>query len=151
MRIQEFFRGYYFMANRRIAVIVALFIVLGAGYLILQRYNTHRLNTASDATKEFDQNVLQSNDTVLVYFWAPWCSSCKKTSPVIQQISDEYAGKISIYKVNVENNQALTTQYQVQNIPTFIIFKQGRILDRMSGFSSKETITKWIDKTIAGN
>ncbi len=139
------------MANRRIAVVVSLIIVLGLGYLIFQRNNTHRLNTASDATKEFDQNVLQSSDTVLAYFWAPWCSGCRKTGPVIQTISEEYAGKISIYKVNVEHNQALTTQYGVQSIPTFIIFKQGRILDRLSGFSSKETITKWIDKTIAGN
>jgi thioredoxin 1 len=136
------------MTNRRIAVIMALFIVLSAGYLILQRYNTHVRNTTSDATKEFDQNVLQSNDTILVYFWASWCSSCKKTSPVIQKISEEYAGRISIYKVNVDNNQALTTQYGVQNIPTFIIFKQGRILDRLSGFNYKQTLTKWIDKTI---
>jgi|GEM_PF-609666 len=136
------------MAKRRIAIVVSLIIVLGIGFLILQKHNTYLGNTKSVAVREFDKNVLQSNDTILVYFWAPWCSSCKKTGPVIKEISNEYTGKISIYKVNVDHNQALTTQYGVQNIPTFIIFKQGRILDRLSGYAYKETITKWIDKTI---
>jgi len=86
----------------------------------------------------FDKEVIKSPGAALVDFWAEWCGPCKMIAPVIDQLADEYQGKIKIGKVNVDDNQELAMKYQVMSIPTLIIFKNGKPVDQIIGAVSKD-------------
>ncbi len=85
----------------------------------------------SDAT--FQQAVLQSDVPVLVDFWAEWCGPCRAIAPYLEKMAGEYAGRLKIAKLNVDENQRISGQYQIQSIPTFITFKNGKQIRRQSG------------------
>ncbi len=86
---------------------------------------------------DFDAKVLQSEKAVLVDFWAPWCGPCKMAAPVLEELSKEYDGKVAVMKVNVDENQQVTQKYGVMSIPTTILFKDGKEIDRHIGFAGK--------------
>jgi thioredoxin 1 len=88
----------------------------------------------------FDQEVLQSNQTVLVDFWAEWCGPCKMLGPVIDEIAAEQAGKVKIGKVDVDANSSLAQRYAIRAIPTLLIFKNGDVQQQMVGMSGKQDI-----------
>ena len=93
----------------------------------------------------FDSEVLQSSTPVLVDFWAEWCGPCKMIGPIIDQIADENDGKAKVGKVNIDDHQQLAVQYNVQSIPTLIVFKNGQIAEQKVGGMSKTDLQAMLD------
>ncbi|MFA0747633.1 thioredoxin [Fervidibacter sp.] len=81
----------------------------------------------------FDQEVLQSDIPVMVDFWAPWCVPCRVIAPLVERLAEQYAGRLKVAKLNVDENHELAIRYQVMSIPTLIFFKNGQVIDRIIG------------------
>lgn len=96
----------------------------------------------------FDAEVLQAHTPVLVDYWAEWCAPCKVIAPVLDQIADEYAGKLKIAKLNIDDNPATPRTYSVRGIPTLMIFKGGDIVGQKVGAVSKSQLTAFIDESL---
>ncbi len=94
----------------------------------------------------FDQDVLKSDVPVLVDFWAEWCAPCRAIAPLIDQLADEYAGKVKVGKMDVEANQQTAIEYQVHSIPTLLIFKNGEIAKRFVGMTQKPVLSAALDE-----
>ncbi len=97
---------------------------------------------------EFADKVLKSATPVVVDFWAPWCGPCKSIAPVLEEIASELGGKVTIYKVNVDDNPKSPSQYNVRAIPNLIIFKGGVEVDRVVGAVPKDELVEKIKKSI---
>ncbi|MGI6119180.1 MAG: thioredoxin [Desulfosporosinus sp.] len=102
-------------------------------------------NVKTFTTANFDSDVLKSEQTVLVDFWAPWCGPCRMAAPVIDELADEYAGRIVIGKLNVDENGPISQQYGVMSIPTLGIFKGGKMVDKIVGFRGKPELAKMLE------
>ena len=98
---------------------------------------------------EFEQKVLKSQAPVLVDFWAEWCGPCRQIAPVLDEIANERAGKITIAKVNIDKNPGTPQKYGVRGIPTLIIFKNGQAVSTKVGSLPKSKLVEWIDSVIA--
>jgi thioredoxin 1 len=97
----------------------------------------------------FDDTVLKSTIPVLVDFWAPWCGPCRMVAPIVDELSGEYDGKVSFYKVNVDDNRKIANKYGVMSIPTLIIFKNGAPVGNIVGFRPKPELKKSLDAALA--
>ena len=111
---------------------------------------------AGDNTLTFDENtfeaeVLKSDVPVLVDFWAPWCGPCMTLGPTIDEIAEEYAGKIKVGKVNVDEAAALAGQFGIQSIPTVILFQNGEVVEQMVGAKRKPDYAAAIDARLGGD
>jgi thioredoxin 1 len=97
----------------------------------------------------FNDQVLQSAQPVLVDFWAEWCGPCKMIAPVLDELATEYGGKVKIAKVNIDEHQNLAAQYRVTAIPTLLVFKGGQVVEQMVGAKSKRDLKASLDKAAA--
>ena len=105
-------------------------------------------NVAEIGDAEFADKVLKASTPVVVDFWAPWCGPCKSIAPVLEEIAAELGNKVTIYKVNVDDNPKSPSQYNVRAIPNLIIFKGGVEVDRVVGAVPKDELVEKIKKSI---
>lgn len=96
----------------------------------------------------FDVTVLKNTLPVLVDFWAPWCGPCRAVSPIVEEISKELDGKVVVCKVNVDENQASPSRFGIRAIPTLIVFKDGEVVDQVTGAVAKNNIMDLINKAL---
>lgn len=102
----------------------------------------------TDITDEtFEKEVIEQSKkmTVVVDFWAPWCGPCLMLKPIIEKLAEEYKGKVSIVKLNVEDNQEIAGKYDIMTIPSVKMFKNGQEVDGFVGAQSEASMRKWID------
>ena len=104
--------------------------------------------TKETTDKTFASEVLNSSIPVLVDFWAPWCGPCRQLSPIIDEIAKELAGKIEIYKCNVDDNPETPSKFGVRGIPSLMIFKDGKLVDSKVGALPRASLTEWITKNL---
>lgn len=103
--------------------------------------------TATEAN--FAAEVVQSQVPVLVDFWAEWCGPCKMIAPVLDELATEYAGKVKIAKVNIDEFQGLAAQFNVRAIPTLLLFKNGQVIEQMVGLRNKSALKGSLDRAAA--
>lgn len=102
----------------------------------------------STSDDQFDQDVLQSSVPVLVDFWAEWCGPCKMITPILESISEEYAEKVRIVKINIDDNPGTPAKYGVRGIPTLMLFKEGNVEDTKVGALSKSQLAAFLDSNL---
>src|SRR5687768_15354745 len=102
-------------------------------------------NVADFNETNFQAEVLQSSQPVLVDFWAPWCGPCRMIAPMVEELAGEYSGSVKIGKVNIDDAQGLANSYGVSSIPTLMIFKGGEVVDRFVGVQPKNRLQKALD------
>lgn len=107
---------------------------------------TDRILHVTDDT--FEDEVLNSNEPVLVDYWANWCAPCKMISPILEEIAEEYEGKVKIAKLDIDENRSVTERYKVRGIPTLMLFKGGEPEATKVGAVSKSQLTVFIDSNL---
>ena len=101
------------------------------------------------STGNFEQEVSKSTTPVLVDFWAEWCGPCKMIAPLLDELADEYSGKVKIGKVNIDEHQSLAAQYGIRAIPTLLLIKNGQVAEQMVGAKSKRDLKASFDRVAA--
>jgi thioredoxin 1 len=105
-------------------------------------------NVTAVADDTFENEVLKSSTPVLIDFWAPWCAPCRAIAPIVEEISQTYAGKLKVVKMNVDDNPKTPSRYGVRGIPNLIVFAGGEVKEQITGLRSKADLVKLIDRAI---
>lgn len=103
-------------------------------------------NTLEFTDDNFEQEVLKSDRPVLVDFWAEWCAPCRLMAPTVDALAGEYSDRAKVGKLNVDENQSVTSRYSIRGIPTLLLFKNGQIQEQWVGATSKDAIVKLLEK-----
>ncbi|MDE1851527.1 MAG: thioredoxin [Candidatus Micrarchaeota archaeon] len=102
-----------------------------------------------DLTKDnFDAEVLNAKQPVLVDFWAEWCGPCRIFSPIIEDVSKDYSSKVKFFKLNTDENSEIAARYNIMSIPTVLLFEKGEVKAMSVGALPKESFKKWLDKNL---
>ena len=109
--------------------------------------NTKNVLTATDSN--FDSEVLKNAELTMVDFWAEWCGPCKALGPTIEALADQYAGKVKVYKLNVDENPDAAQKFRIRGIPTVIFLKNGQLVDQLVGNQPKESFISAISKHVS--
>jgi thioredoxin 1 len=104
--------------------------------------------TVAVTDSTFDELVLKSTNPVLVDFWATWCRPCQMVAPILEELTQDYAGKLTIAKLDVDQNQQTAQKYHVMSIPTMIVFKNGQPVANLVGFKPKDQLKKELDAAL---
>ncbi len=105
-----------------------------------------KITHVTDAS--FEEDVLQSDHPVLVDYWAEWCGPCKMIEPILHELADDYDGKLKIAKVNIDENQQITSQFKIRGIPTLMIFDGGKVQGMKVGAVTKGVLKEFIDQHV---
>jgi len=105
-------------------------------------------NLADFSDANFQSDVLESDQPVLVDFWAPWCGPCKMLTPTIEELANDYEGRVKIGKLNTDDNRQSAIAYNIQSIPTLIVFKGGEAVDVIQGLQQKDRIAEVLNKHV---
>ena len=116
----------------------------GAGTEEKEIYNMEKKFTSEN----FEAEVLKSEKPVLVDFYADWCGPCKAMAPVVEELAEEYAGKVKVGKINVDNAMDIATKYRIMSIPTFMVFKGSEAVAKMIGMQDKRVLKEAMDKAL---
>jgi thioredoxin 1 len=103
-------------------------------------------NVQTFTDTNFEDSVLQSGEPVLVDFWAEWCGPCKRLAPTVDALATDYAGKVTIGKLNVDDNPNTAFKFQIRGIPTLLLFKGGQVVESIVGLAQKDELKSKIDK-----
>jgi|SRR3954464_2061361 thioredoxin 1 len=106
-------------------------------------------NIVNVTQETFAKEVLESTTPVLVDFWGEWCPPCRALAPILDDLAQEYDGKVKICKVNIDNQQGLATEYGVRAVPTMLLFQKGQVADQMVGLRSKRDLKTSFDRLAA--
>ena len=101
-----------------------------------------------EGKEQFESRVLAPGIVAIVDFYADWCGPCKMMAPVIENLAEEYAGRVNVVKANIDKNERLAILYNIMNIPTFMVFKDGKPVDMLIGVQSETEMKAMIDKYI---
>lgn len=133
-------------------LIIALVVIAVVAILLVRSYNKMK-NAPAVADSELIEHLTAQNFThktktgvVLVDFWADWCMSCKMMAPILNEVAEATEGSATIYKLNVDEQQQVAAQYGIRSIPTMILFKDGKEVERIIGVKSKEAVIASINK-----
>jgi thioredoxin 1 len=105
-------------------------------------------NVQQVSDTSFDGDVMKSDKPVLVDFWAPWCGPCRSVAPIVDDLATQYKDKLKVAKLNVDESSQVAMKYQVTSIPTFILFKNGEVADRVLGALPRSEFVKFIDRNL---
>ena len=114
----------------------------------LAGYSWNRMTTIEITDADFEEKVLKSTVPVLVDFWAPWCGPCRMAGPILDELAKEYEGKVQVAKINIDNNQKSAADYDVMSIPTTVLIKDGKEIERQIGFAGKQAFEDLMKKGI---
>lgn len=104
--------------------------------------------TEISSKDEFNEIIKNEQKPVVVDFWATWCSPCRMLAPILDEFAEENSEKVRVLKVDVDNNEALAYELKIRNIPTLMFYKNGELVEKTVGLTSKETLTEKIEKLI---
>ena len=105
------------------------------------------VSSVSDTT--FEQDVLASDIPVLVDFWAPWCGPCRMVGPIVEEVAEQYEGRVKVVKINTDENPGTASRYGIRSIPTLMVFKGGQQVDTVVGAVPKATLSTVLEKHMA--
>ncbi|MGB9886862.1 MAG: thioredoxin [Moorellales bacterium] len=98
--------------------------------------------------RDFEQEVLQSDRPVIVDFWAEWCGPCRRMAPIVEELAQDYAGRVKVAKVNVDQNAELSGRYGIMSIPTLLFFKGGQVVERLVGLRPKQELARVVESLL---
>uniref|UniRef100_UPI0035F21D68 De novo designed Trx-3 n=1 Tax=synthetic construct TaxID=32630 RepID=UPI0035F21D68 len=116
----------------------------------MAHHHHHHVGTMVEEVDEnsWEEKVLKSDKPVVVYFWAPWCGPCEEIKPIIEKLAEKYAGKVRVYRVDVDKAPGIAEKYNITSVPAVLIFKDGKLLKKLFGVIPEEELEKWIKEVL---